>query len=299
MEPSYQTRKIIGRLVALLALALLGGGFWAHYHSTTVKHLAARTPAPIYIALFTKPAMLFTYHPDTHKAQVTLASKKCTLEHKELCFAEPFTLFYIPKENEQHTYWVQFKGNLTQWRFTPWLAWQYVRAYINALVQKRTNIHPSEFMLLSKELIELTSTDFAVSYATSKQTKSSKKQISQPTEDALSKPEISLPAVKNEAEKPLVVEVFNASGQKGLASAVTQFLRDQNAKGLLRIDVLQYDNYPTPQDTSFVVDYSGKLVQVTQASRALGITGEIRSEKSNTAICDTRIILGKDFKMPL
>lgn len=297
MESSHQARKIIGRILALLALAMLGGGFWAHYHSTIVRHLSTRESTPFRLAIFTNPAMLFTYHSDTHKVQVLLSNKKCTMDKQELCFDTPYDRFFIPQENVQNTYWTQFKDNLTQWRFTPWIAGDYFRAYVNALVQKRTNLRPSEFILLSKELIELTSTDFAVSYPSTKK-KGAKKQATAPEEKILEKPEVSLPNATSDA-KPLVVEVLNASGKKGLALAVTQYLREQNAKGLLRIDVLQYDNYPTPQDTSFVVDYSGKLVQVTQASRALGITGEIRSEKSNTAICDTRIVLGKDFKMPL
>lgn len=289
----------MGKAVVLISLALLAGGFWAHYTSGLVRNLTARAETPVRLAIFTKPAMLFTYNPTTHKTRVTLANKKCALEHKEACFSEPYDIFFIPQETTQNTYWTRFKENLTQWRFTPWIAWDYFRAYVNALVQKRTNIRPSEFLLLSKELIELTSTDFAVSYPTlGKKKKGASKQVAAAHEPSDEKPEVVLPATGSE-EKPLVVEVMNASGKKGLALAVTQYLREQNAKGLLRIDVLQYDNYPTLQDTSFVVDYSGKLVQVTQASRALGIVGEIRSEKSTTAICDTRIVLGKDFKMPL
>ena len=168
---------------------------------------------------------------------------------------------------------------------------------MNALVQKRTNLRPSEFLLLSKELIELTRTDFAIEYP-AQPAKKKKSARTEPEPQIQQKPEIILP---NSAlqQAPLVVEVLNASGQKGLALRVTQYLREQNAKGLLRIDVLQYDNYPTVQDTSFIIDYSGKQVQVSQTGQALGIRGEIRSEKSTTAICDTRIILGKDFKMPL
>ncbi len=300
MEPSYQARKIVGRLFVLVALALLAGGFWAHYTSPIVRNLTVRANTPVRLAVFTQPAMLFTYHPDTHKTQVTLSGKKCSLEKKETCFDTPYSLFFIPQETAQHTYWTQFKANLNQWRFTPWIGWNYFRAYVNALVQKRTNIRLGEFIMLSKELIELTSTDFAVSYPTNVKKKKGPQQHSSSDSGTapLEKPEVVLPETGKEG-KPLVVEVLNASGKKGLALSVTQYLRDQNAKGLLRIDVLQYDNYPSLEDTSFVVDYSGKLVQVTQASRTLGITGEIRSEKSTTAICDTRIVLGKDFKMPL
>ena len=53
------------------------------------------------------------------------------------------------------------------------------------------------------------------------------------------------------------------------------------------------------KEFSPITDYSGKLVQVTQVSRAIGLSREIRSEKSSSAICDSRIVLGKDFEMPL
>ena len=96
-----------------------------------------------------------------------------------------------------------------------------------------------------------------------------------------------------------VAEVLNASGRKGLALELTQYLREQNTRGLLRVDVLQYDNYPTIQETSWLEDYAGRPLQLKQLGSALGIHGEIRAGNTPNVICDTRIILGKDFKMPL
>jgi len=289
---------MIGRLLVFVALALMAGGFLAHYTSPLVRQLAARTQGPVDIVVFTKPAMLFSYTPTTRKARITLASGKCSFENRTACFNQTYETFFIPQEQIQNTYWTQFGNHLEQWRFSPKIVWNYLRAYVNALVQKRTNLRPSEFLLLSKELIELTRTDFAIEYPTvSKKKKGSKAQEEKPLTDT--KPEVVLPNTPSTQETPLVVEVLNASGKKGLALTVTQYLREQNAKGLLRVDVLQYDNYPSLQDTSFIVDYSGKQVQVSQTSQALGIRGEIRSEKSTTAICDTRIVIGKDFKMPL
>jgi len=298
MEPSYQTRKIIGRLLLLVALAFLVASFLADYTSPMIRHLAAHTQGPIRIVVFTKPVMLFSYVPSTRKARVALANSKCSIENKSNCFNGEYDAFFIPQEKNQKEFWTQFGNHLEQWRFMPKSVWTYIRSYVNALVQKRTNLRPSEFLLLSKEFIELTRTDFAIEYPspTKKKQKSAKIQEEKVHPDE--KPEIILPNTSPD-EKPLVVEVLNASGQKGLALAVTQYLREQNAKGLLRIDVLQYDNYPSVQEKSFIVDYSGRQVQVSQASQALGIRGEIRSETSTTAICDTRIVLGKDFKMPL
>jgi len=95
------------------------------------------------------------------------------------------------------------------------------------------------------------------------------------------------------------VEIFNASGKKGLALELTQYLREKNQKGLLRVDVFQYENYPSIENTSWLEDYSGRLSDVKQLSRALGINEEIRTGTSVNVMCDTRIIIGKDFTMPL
>lgn len=274
----------------------VAGAFWAQYNSTLIQTLSARKQDAVRITVFTQPAMRFTYDPVTRKAVITLADKKCTAQAKDTCFSGPYDRFYIPQQTEQAAYWEQFKQALETWRFNPALLWPYVRGYVNARVQHRTNLRPSEYMLLSMELPYLTPTDFAVEQPVKKKVIGRRSPAKEET--ATAKPEIILPNQTN-TEKPLVVEVLNASGKKGLALALTQYLREQNAKGLLRVDVLQYDNYPTQEETSFITDYSGKLVQVTQVSRAIGLTREIRRENSSSAICDSRIVLGKDFEMPL
>ena len=277
-------------------LGIVAGAFWAQYHSKIVQTLSAGQEGPVQVVVFTQPAMRFSYTPTTRKTVITLADKKCTADTKESCFNGQYERYYIPQEKEQPLYWQHFKNTLETWRFNPAMLWPYIHGYINALVQHRTNLRPSEFILLSLESLHLTATDFAVEQPAQK-----KKVIGRNTPKEAppaDKPEVVLPN-QTDADKPLVVEILNASGKKGLALALTQYLREQNAKGLLRVDVLQYDNYPTLQETSFITDYSGKLVQVTQVSRAIGLSREIRRETSSTAICDTRIVLGKDFEMPL
>ena len=300
MEPLDKTRKIIGRTLAFLALLLVAAGFWKHYSSPLLRQLATREDAPIRVVIFTKPAMRLTYNPVSHKAIITLASPRCSVEQKEKCFDGTYDLFFIPKQTVQEDYWTNVKKNLSSWRFNPTLVWDYLHGYINARAQKRTNIGLAEFILLSEELAGLTRADFAIEHYTApaKNKKKSSRAID-PIVAPDEKPEVILPQSSHNTDQPLVVEVLNASGKKGLALALTQYLRTQNAKNLLRVDVIQYDNYPTIQEKSFIVDYSGKLVQVTQLSHAIGISGEILSEKSTTAICDTRIVLGQDFEIPL
>ncbi len=292
MEPSYQTRKLIGRLLLLVMLALVGVAFWAQYTSKTVQTMAARTEGPVRIVLFTHPAMRFAYNPVTRKSVVTMSS--CSLEKKEICFNGEYDRFFVPQETDQDLFWAQFKQNLISWRFNLAPLWNYVREYVNALIQKRTNLNPAEWVALSLELPYLTATDFAVEQPVT----TKKKGKHAPKEESISKPELNLSS-RQMADKPLVVEILNASGKRGIASELKQYLREQSNKGLLRVDVIDTGNYPSLQDNSFIIDYSGKLVQVTQISRAIGLNGEIRSEKSSTAICDSRIVLGKDFQMPL
>ena len=294
MEPSYQTRKLIGKLLLVLLLAGVGGAFWAHFHSPLVQTLTARAEGPVQVAVLTQPAMHFSYNPATRKAVITLGP--CDPGQKETCFNGRYDRYYVPQQTQQTEFWSSFKHHLTAWRFNPAPVFTYLQAYVNALVQRRTNIRPSEFVLMSLELPFLNATDFAVEQPAP--AKKQKNRRALPKEEPLSKPQLELPSA-HLSTKPLVVEILNASGKKGLAGELKQYLREQNAKGLLQVDVIDTGNYPSLQDTSFMIDYSGKLVQVTQISRAIGITGEIRRETSATAICDSRIVLGKDFKMPL
>lgn len=293
MEPSYQTRKIVGRVLALCCAAGLAAAFYAYLNDPIFKTVSMRKDTPVTVAFATQPAMRFSYNPSTRKVMVKIASSPCNATGDNPCFGGDFNLYFTPKDSVQNTFWLQFKESLSTWRFNPAPLWYYVRGYVNALVQKRTNINPAHFAVLSLELAELTASDFAVEQPDTKSKKKNKKQ--EETEAAPA--EKSAPAAANQ---PLKVIILNASGKRGQAEALKQYLRAQYAKGLLQVDVYDTGNYPTQQDHSFIEDYSGRLVQVTQISHAIGITGEIHSQKSTGELYyDSRIILGKDFKMPL
>ena len=84
------------------------------------------------------------------------------------------------------------------------------------------------------------------------------------------------------------------------AQELTQFLREQSQKGLLNVDVLQYDNYPgEKQKQTRIIDFTGRRTYLKQVSTAIGVNNEIVSEKQDTAICDARIIIGEDFRQPM
>lgn len=293
MESSRKTSQIVGKLLLVLALLLVGGAVYTQLTSSLLQMLVYRQDSRVQVLVLTKPAIQFTYNPATRKAVATLSATPCTAEKKESCFDGQFERFFIPANDDQAVFWSNFQDLLARWRFNPLLALKVAGGYLKMWFKHQTDISPAEFFVFAQHLATLDITDFATKLPT---VQPKKKKAKNPPPAEVSADQL---VAATEEDRPLVVEILNASGQKGIASALTQYLREQNTKGLLRVDVLQYDNYPTLQEKSSVVDYSGRLMQATQLSRAIGISGAIRSETSPTAICDTRIILGKDFQMPL
>ena len=285
--------------MALFCAAGLAVAFALYLTDPLLQNLSVRKDEPLTLVVLTQPAMRFSYNPASRKVLVTVASGKCDVTGDKPCFNGEFDLFFIPRQTDQKEFWLQFKNPLSTWRFNPAPLGNYLYSYAQALIQKRTNINPAQFTALSLELTELTASDFAIQQQDDKNKKKSKKSA-----DASAAQKETAPAEEKHAadkgDQPLKVIILNASGKRGLAESLKQYLRAQYAKGLLQVDVYDTGNYPSLQDHSFIEDYSGRLVQVTQISHAIGITGEIHSTKSNTELYyDSRIILGKDFKMPL
>ena len=274
----------------LLATALFAWAIWAQLTSRTVQILTTRAKDTIHLSVLTSPAMDISYNPSTRKAAISVRADKCA---PYACKPLHHAKFFTPEISDREQAWNAFKEALNTWRYNPLIIGQAVWEYITAWHDKRTDLTPAEFTLIALELTQLEAADFALKLPpSSKRAKKAKQQ-------APVVPLVEDMAPLAQKDRPIVVEILNASGQRGLALKLTQFLREQNAKGLLRVDVLQYDNYPTLLETSSIVDYSGRLVQVKQLSRAIGINGEIKTDSSPNVICDTRIILGKDFEMPL
>ncbi len=285
----------MGRVLALCCGALLLVAFWAQYSSPILQALAARTAnAPMRVIFFTRPALRLSYGVTNRKAVLKKAATACTAEHKERCFNGEFDYYYIPKDTDPHSFWQQFKETLSTWRYNPFLLFKVLYAYTNALVQHRTNIMPGQAILFSLELVELSAADFVIEQPIPAKKKQGK-QLPVPQPSVKQTP----PPAKA-ATTPLKVVILNASGKKGQAESLKQYLRAQHAKGLLQVDVYDTGNYPSRQDISFIEDYSGQLVQVTQLSHAIGIHSEIRSlPPSGEIYYDVRVVLGTDFKMPL
>lgn len=294
MESSHKARKIIGRCLLWLLLLALGWAVTAQLSSPAIKILSEHQDKSVDVLFQTSPAMLISYNPSFKKALITVQGKKCTAAPQQ-CF--PKTKFFIPREQNRPLFWENFKDTLARWRYNPLLTGRALWGYLTAWHERRTNLSAAEFILLGLELTQLQANDFAIK----DNTESTNKRKNRRQEAELDGPP---PPVADKAplaveDRPIIVEVLNASGQRGLALELTQYLREQNAKGLLRVDVLQYDNYPSTQETSWLEDYSGRQIQLKQLGNAIGINGEIHVGTAPNVFCDTRIILGKDFKMPL
>ena len=295
MEPSYKASKLIGRLLLVAMLALLVWAFFAQRSSQLVQTLTAHADKPVEITVRTKPQMQVTYNPSSGKAHITVEDTTCNPK-KTTCPAFESARFFTPRQTVRETFWDDFKYGLTTWRYNPVFALRAAWAYLTALHEKRTNLTPAEFMLLGLEMLKLEPTDFSVTLPV--ETTSKKRGLRKEPVPAIV-PEFSDKSPLSRRDRPLIVEIFNASGKKGLAAELTQYLREQNEKGFLRVDAFQYENYPTIQEHSWLEDYSGRLTDVKQLGHALGINAEIRTGTTPNVMCETRIIIGKDFVMPL
>lgn len=308
MESSGKTRGLIGRLLLVLLLALTGWAAYAQFHSAAARALAAKADETLYVAILTQPGVTAAYNPAARKAVLTTVKRrklpKDALENARDLFEKTGVKtgqirYYIPKTLKREPYWEQFKLNLSSWRYNPLAAARLLWDYASAYHDKRTNLNPAEFLLYAMDLSRLEITDFTVRNASEEpkkkraaaQTAAPKDYIPAPVQDR---------APLAVEDRPLIVEILNASGRKGAALELTQYLRDKSQKGLLPVDVLQYDNYPGGnQKQTRIIDYTGRLVQLKQLSTAIGVNNEIIAEKQGNAICDARIIIGEDFHQPL
>ncbi|MFH2071068.1 MAG: LCP family protein [Elusimicrobiota bacterium] len=88
----------------------------------------------------------------------------------------------------------------------------------------------------------------------------------------------------------ITVEVYNASGNRGVALDVTRQLRDAG------FDVVDYGNYPTEQLKTIVVDRVGNLAASRSIAKAVN-TEEIftRYDSPEKRLADITVIIGREY----
>jgi len=96
-----------------------------------------------------------------------------------------------------------------------------------------------------------------------------------------------------EAEGPVpapLVEVFNASGRKGLAALAAKRLR------VLGFDVITETSYPTIEKYTRILGFSTDTAAALRLRESLGLEElEIRVKSSQKSVAGAAVILGQDF----
>ena len=92
------------------------------------------------------------------------------------------------------------------------------------------------------------------------------------------------------ATSKITVEVYNASGHKGVALEVTRQLRDAG------FDVVDYGNYPTQQLKTTIVDRVGNLAAARCIAKVVN-TEEIftRYDSPEKRLADITVIIGREY----
>ncbi|MGB2579050.1 hypothetical protein AAIR98_000969 [Elusimicrobium simillimum] len=306
MEPTG--RKIINYLIIFLFLLIMLGSYALQERSFVAKLYTGKAQDSFTLAILTEPAVLITHNPADKATNVVNATlpkpKKSKTPPPELSYKEKtdklletkkinskHVRFYVPQNADSNVMWDDFKNTLNSWRFIPVLCVKYIYSYTKALAQKRTNIMPHEFILLSLGAINMDSTDFTVFIEAQQKGRT-------PAKAKTAEPAGGNSPLTAE-DRPLIVEIYNASGKKGAALELTQYLRGLNEKGFIKIDVLQYDNHSSTQEATQIVDHSGRVKELKQLSLALGLRDTaFYTDHNPAAFCDAKIIIGTNFKMP-
>lgn len=295
MESSDQARKIISFILFLVFFGVLAWAAQIYVSSPLLMRLTQHQDGLATIVVLTEPAMQISYNPALHKAVVTFSDSPCAPDKLLTCFNSSPNGYFIPRQTDQTLFWEDFKFILSRWRYNPLLIGKTAWAYIRARYQKQTDLDFAEFITMGLALSRLQISDFTLSTITKNKPKKSRKQPVIVTEVSPDK----LLTDESNQKTPLKIEILNASGRKGLAKNLTQYLRRQTSRGLLNVDVMQYDNYRKQIDQTEIIDFSGRIIQVSHLAHAIGFKREVKKENTPNDICDTRIILGKDFEMPL
>lgn len=304
MEPTGLKKQIAARVVIYIALALLAYGLLATFYTKPVIQLTDRQDTAINILVLTDRPIFVSYNPKYKKAIVTKLEaaktgkdaaailQKANIEERDVLFFEPTT-------HNMENFWLAFKHNLYGWRQKPYIIFNYMWDYISTRINKKTNITVGAFIMLTLDLQTLVPSDFSVKTALPPQVKrkgkASRKDMAQQQE-----PQITL--AKNidiTDEKPILIEIVNATDKSGLAAQATRYLRRLNNAGVLNIDIINYKTAPQTEKKTKIIDYTGRLADLQNISKYLDLDDtEILRQTDKTAIVEAKIVLGQDFKMP-
>jgi len=270
----------------VLSLAVVAFAMAAHLRSNFARSLA--DSKPVSIVMLTNPPAVLLYDPVSGKvslrpvqesgaAQASTAARiSSALESAGIeSPADGRILYFIPSgDRERQVAWDTLKRWLNDWRYDPRLALEFFAGYVSARLDGDCNIRFCDFLALTMEATRLEVADFMIS--------SSPGQDGQPN------------APRN--DKPLVVEVLNASGQKGAGAIVTKYLRELNEHGTQKIDVIRFDNYRVDEARSRFMDHTGRMDDVRMLAQNMGLaSAEVVEQKDRIPVADVTLIVGVDY----
>jgi hypothetical protein len=292
-------RQLKLRLLIYPMLALFLYGVCAYFFTPQIKPLSHNEDTSVNILITTEEPLFISYNPKENQAVVNVLniSKQDLKDNaffKKPPLSEQVFLILQPKEKNTSVFWEKFKKYLYTWSNRPYLIIAYFYSYFDLRYHKQTDINFATFLMLSWKLTTMQPADFIIKTYEKPKGKKSKKVP--PQQQITLGKDIS----KNKQEdKILVIEVFNASGQKGLAGTLTNYLRDLNNQGIVKVDVINYATYPTTLEETQVIDTSGRMKTLKEILLKIGLdTKEIHTSNDKSVISEAQIILGKDFNMP-
>ena len=299
MERNSIKEKIISRLVLFTALALLVWGGLSYFTSPLGPILRGRQDTTVNFLILTKPAMLISYNPSLQKGVITnLTDKESNMPVEEISKhfkLESVPYIFVPDTQNRKEFWNNFKDSLSVWHKKPYKVLSYIYSYLKMRLTKKTFISVGDFILLSYELPHLRGVDFTVKETTKTQKAKTKAKQKTP------KPEERQIILENkqEADEILIVEVFNASDHNGLASEVARYLRTLNNEGVFKVDVINFSTSSERLNKTKIVALTKRLDALKELSKHLSLVNtEIHYTEDKNAICEARIYLGEDFKLP-
>lgn len=92
-------------------------------------------------------------------------------------------------------------------------------------------------------------------------------------------------------EGQTTVNVWNASGKRGIAYDITSLLRKRG------FDVMEWGTYAAEQVPTRVIDRKGQISGAQSVANALGIHS-VHSEANPNALVDVEVVIGRDYQMP-
>lgn len=292
-------RQLKLRLLIYPMVGLFLYGVFACFFTPQIKPLSKNEDTSVNILITTTEPLFISYNPKENQAVVNVlnVSQKDFADNSFLNKPPLNKQVYLtiqPKEQNAGIFWDKFKKNLYSWTNRPYLIIGYFYDYFNLKYHKKTDINFATFLMLSWKLSTMQPADFIIKTYEKQKNKKTKKYVQQ-AQITLGK-DIS----KNKQEdKTLVIEILNASGQKGIAGTLTNYLRDLNNQGIIKVDVIDYRNYPTILEETQVIDTSGRMKTLKGILLKIGLdTKEIHTSSDKNAISEATIILGKDFNMP-